>query len=272
MTQRFLNYELLESFVANSFTYNDRYPWFNFYQFLTAEGFQKLYDDFPSLELFEKHVDIQRNYTQRPHNRYYLAYEESIYTGNNKSGKGTIKHEDLPETWQVFIEELKTNKDYENFMKSLFDVSEFVIRYAWHMGFNGSEVSPHLDGPEKIGTHIFYFNTTQDWNPDWGGSILALEGKSTDTMNPDFTEFTSATSAQILDNHSFLFKNTSEAWHGVKALTCPEGKYRRLFNVIYEYVDARKKPNQSSLTQLLIREIDQIATGASQFCKRIRRS
>ena len=38
-----------------------------------------------------------------------------------------------------------------------------------------------------------------------------------------------------MDNDSFLFKNPPCACHGTQALTCPEGKYRRLFNVIYEY-------------------------------------
>jgi hypothetical protein len=35
-------------------------------------------------------------------------------------------------------------------------------------------------------------------------------------------------------DHSFLFKNTPNAWHGVSALTCPTGSYRRLFNIIFE--------------------------------------
>ncbi len=256
MSHKFINYDLLSAFVTDYFTSNLPYPWFNFHQFLTTEGFQSLYQDFPSLESFEKHIDIQRNYAQRPHNRYYLAYEQSVY--GNKPGKGTIKHKDLPETWQAFIEELETSEDYKNFIKSLFDASEFEIRYAWHMGFHGSEVSPHLDGPEKIGTHIFYFNTTQDWNPDWGGSILVLKDKKTDTMNPDFTDFTTAKSAQIIDNHSFLFKNTPEAWHGVKALTCPEEKYRRLFNVVFEHQSSRQQLNQSSLNQPLIKKMGKL--------------
>jgi hypothetical protein len=88
--------------------------------------------------------------------------------------------------------------------------------------------------PEKIGTHILYFNTSSDWKPAWGGQTLVLAGKTTEALNPDFTDFQSYQAAQITDNHSFLFKNTPDAWHGVTALTSPPGNYRRLFNIIFE--------------------------------------
>ena len=44
----------------------------------------------------------------------------------------------------------------------------------------------------------------------------------------------------IRDNRSFLFKNTADAWHGVRALTCPANSYRRLFNVVFETPDKRR--------------------------------
>lgn len=239
MTQQFLNYDKIESFEQSLFTDRKPFPWFDFEQFLTPEGFEALYQNFPSLALFEQHNGIERMFGQRPHNRYYLAYETSIY-GTQKEGEGLVKYEQLPQVWQAFIHELETSEPYHQWIKHLFQVSKFEIRYAWHVGMTHSEVSPHADGMEKIGTHIFYFNTQQDWNPDWGGSVLVLDGKSTDAMNPEFTDFTSEIPAQIIDNHSFLFKNTPDAWHGVKPLTCPEGAYRRLFNVIFETPRARR--------------------------------
>lgn len=253
MTAKFLNYDLIQSFPSEQFKSKQPFPWFDFHQFLTAEGFQILYDTYPSLAMFEKHVGIERVYGQRPHDRYYLAYESSVYHGSDK--KGVVKHQDLPEPWQAFIEELETSQDYHEFICDLVGVREFEIRYAWHMGMTSSEVSPHLDGPDKISTHIFYFNTSQDWNLDWGGAILALGSKSTNSMNPDFTEFAEAEAVQITDNHSFLFQNTPSAWHGVKPLTCPEGYYRRLFNVIFEVPDARSSTHsaQTSLLYLMRR-------------------
>lgn len=254
MIQQFINYDFIKSFSNKLVEKDVPFPWYSVKHFLTDEGFEILYQSFPSLELFEKHDEIERVYGQRPHNRYYLAYEDSIYRQLNRQDKGIVKHEELPVCWQSFISELETSRVYRNFIESLFG-SEFNIRYAWHIGFTNSEVSPHMDASEKIGTHIFYFNTSRDWQEDWGGSILVLSGKSTDTMNPDFSDFTGVSSTQITDNHSFLFRNTPDAWHGVKPLTCPEGKYRRLFNVIFEFPQNPKKLTFSQAPLFLAKKL-----------------
>lgn len=239
MSNSFINYKFIQSFNRHSFIQNEPFPWSGFHDFLTSEGFQQLCQDFPSLELFEKHEGLERVYGQRPHNRYYLAYETSIYNQLDRQDKGVVRYKDLPESWQRFMDELETSQDYRDFIKSLFEVADFQIRYAWHIGVTNSEVSPHRDAEQKIGTHIFYFNTSDDWEPAWGGSTLVLGDKLTETMNPDFSDFTTVMPTQLVDNHSFLFKNTPDAWHGVKPLTCPEGKYRRLFNVIFEFPQTR---------------------------------
>ncbi|MDQ3258049.1 MAG: 2OG-Fe(II) oxygenase [Acidobacteriota bacterium] len=252
MKQEFINYELLENFAPNVFLSKPPYPWHDFHRFLTPEGFAALYENFPPLDVFEVHSDMERVYGQRPHNRYYLAYEESVYAraqaGNGN--KGTVKQANLPEAWRMLMDEFETSERYRNFIKRLFQVSEFQVRYAWHVGVTNSEVSPHVDGDKKIGTHIFYFNTSEDWNPAWGGATLVLGSKLTSAMNPDFNDFTAAEAAQITDNHSFLFRNGPHSWHGVKPLTCPEGSYRRLFNVIFEVPEKSEKAVASPLSAI----------------------
>lgn len=235
MTETLINHELISSFNQKMFIQNKPFPWYNFGNFLTQSGFQKLLQDFPSLELFEKHEGLERVYGQRPHNRYYLAYQTSVYNQIDRRDRGIVKYKHLPSTWQMFIEELETSQIYQNFIKSLFEVADFQIRYAWHIGVTNSEVSPHKDAKQKIGTHIFYFNTQDDWETSWDGSTLVLGNKLRNVMAPDFSDFNTVIPTQFTDNHSFLFKNTPNAWHGVKPLTCPEGKYRRLFNVIFEF-------------------------------------
>ncbi|NEO90353.1 MAG: 2OG-Fe(II) oxygenase [Moorea sp. SIO3G5] len=247
MNKKFLDYDLLQSLNKDLFILKYPFPWLNFNQFLTSEVFKKLNHDFPRLNYFEKHKAIKRVYGQKPHDRYYLAYEKSNYHLHNRKKKGIVKLKQLPKSWQRFMEELETSLDYQNFIKSLFEVSDFRVRYAWHVGVTNSDVSPHIDDPKKIGTHILYFNTSEDWNPDWGGSTLILGGKLTNAMNPDFTDFTTITPTQFLDNFSFIFKNTPNAWHGVKPLTCPQGKYRRIFNIIFEFSDPKRQLTQSSL-------------------------
>jgi len=229
------------------------YPWINFDGFLSPEKFAELHENFPPLDLFAWHQEMPRRDGQRPHNRYYLAYETSIYAKRDHKSKGVVRHDDLPEVWQRFIEELNEGPAYRDFITRMLGVSDFDIRYAWHIGVTDSEVSPHTDSRKKLGTHIFYFNTDDDWNTAWGGETLVLEGKLTTAANPDFDEFSNAHAAPFLNNQSFFFKNTPNGWHGVKALTCPEGRHRRLFNVIIEHANARKPSFISSLRRMTSR-------------------
>lgn len=244
--QSFMNRALLASFDRQAFLDRKPYPWRNVENFLTPEGFAALDRDFPSLELFEKHAGIERAYGQRPHNRYYLAYGSSIYHGKyiEKSDKGIVRHHELPLVWQQFITDLETNEDYHALIKSLFGVPEYNVRYAWHVGFNGCEVSPHMDSPDKIGTHILYFNTSETWKSEWGGATLVLSDKRTESLNPDVSDFGKVEASSILDNRSFLFKNDPNGWHGVEPLKCPEGAYRRLFNIIFEFPEVKPSPSE----------------------------
>ncbi len=246
MSNKFINYELLKKFDKQLFLENEPCCWYNFHQFLTPEGFQQLYQDYPALDLFEKHEGIKRRDGQKPHDRYYLAYNISPYEGTRrgKAGEAAVQHQDLPKSWQLFVKELTTSRKYHNFIRSLFEVSDFTIRFDWHVATANCDVSPHLDSYRKIGSHLFYFNTNQDWNSDWGGATLLLSGKPEEVKNPDFSDFTSETQTQIIDNRSFMFRNTPTAWHGVKPLTCPEDKYRRLFNIIFEFPHLKSQSSQ----------------------------
>jgi hypothetical protein len=228
---RFINSDLSQRYKPEAFRAERPFPWTSFSRFLTPEGFDALCRDFPDLRFFEKHENIPKPYNQRPHNRYYLAYEDSIYHPHENPEEGVIRHSELPSAWQEFLRELE-GEEYRRFLQSFLDVSEFQIRYAWHIGVDGSEVSPHCDAKNKIATHIFYFNTSDDWRIEWGGETLILCGKRTPALNPDFTDFDRAIPVSFLDNSSYLFKNAPDAWHGVRKLSTPEGKYRKLFNVI----------------------------------------
>lgn len=206
--------------------------WSELSGFLTQDAFQALHRDFPPLDRFIKQVGMARSFDQRPHDRYHLAYGSSIYKDAD-AGAGVISHEELAPSWQAFINELE-GEGYRRFIAQLFGVEEYEVRYAWHVAFTGCEVSPHLDGPKKLGTQLFYFNTAEDWKPEWGGSTSFLYGKKVARMNPEVAEFERAVSTSIIDNRSCIFKNGLDAWHAVLPLTCPEGSYRRLFTVVFD--------------------------------------
>lgn len=253
MATTIIDPDCLADLTADKFNAVTPFPWVHFDGFIAPETFAELHRNFPSLDLFAWHQEMPRRDGQRPHNRYYLAYEASIYTKFGHKNKGVVRHDDLPEVWQRFIEVLNESAAYRDFIARLLGVSDFDIRYAWHIGVTHSEVSPHTDSRKKLGTHIFYFNTDDDWDITWGGEILVLEGKLTTAANPDFDAFSKAHAVPLLNNQSFFFKNTSNGWHGVKALTCPEGRYRRLFNVIVEHPGVRKPSLTSSLRRMTSR-------------------
>jgi hypothetical protein len=254
---RFLRDSALTDAEAQRLATSAAFPWADFRQMLTDDAFAELNAAFPPLTAFERHDGLVRSHGQRPHDRYYLAYETSIYHRQGKGDygltgdAGNTTHDRLPEVWQAFIEELKTDETYRRFIVKALGTDRLVTRFAWHVGTTGSEVSPHLDARDKVGTHIFYFNTKEDWREEWGGSILALDGKQVPAMNPDFGDFTGEYAMDIRDNRSFLFKNTADAWHGVRALTCPASSYRRLFNVVFETPDKRRGGVRGLLDRVL---------------------
>lgn len=280
----FFDDRVLDGFDAASFSERGPFPWEAFQSLLRPEKFAELLESFPSVALFEAHQGIERADHQRSHDRYYLAFERNIYQGEGAgvygrdsegagdadmagavsqtaaqnavqgattpvaARPGVVDLPDLPAPWQAFIEEIRGNTRYHGFIQRALGVSAMTVRFAWHLGFQGSEVSPHRDTDKKLGTHILYFNTTEDWSPEWGGRILVLGDKQVKRNNPDITDFGSVSSVDICDNRSFLFKNTAEAWHGVDALRCPPQRYRRLFNVIFERVGPR--PRRTLLQRL----------------------
>lgn len=229
-----INYDLLSTHDPAEFRGIKPFPWLNPHGFLTSEGFDKLCESYPSLDFFGKHEGLERKGITRPHDRYYLQYDSSIY-GENTNGKGIVRPQELPDNWREFIEELESSDAYRRYICAMFGVRSYDVYYAWHVGVTGSEVCPHRDAPRKVGTHILYFNRSEDWDRKWGGPTLVLDGLAAEARSPDFDDFPIATPTRFLNNYSFLFKNNRNSWHGVKTLSCPNGKGRRLFNIVFRY-------------------------------------
>lgn len=245
----FLDPQVLAGLDVDAFLQRSPFPWLNPAGLLSAPAFEQLCEQFPPLSLFERHESRSRHYGQRPHDRYYLAYETSIYHGPTAgaAAPGVARLADLPLPWQQFLTELQTSESFHQFIRQALGSDRYLMRFAWHVGTGGSEVSPHLDSELKIGTLIFYFNTDANWDPAWGGATLVLGDRQTKVMNPDFNQFGTIIPTQFLNNRCFLFRNTPEAWHGVEALTCPAGQQRRLFNVVFELPESRPAETTATL-------------------------
>jgi hypothetical protein len=216
----YLDYEKLAAIEPSDFQNNKPFPWINPGGLLTDAGFERLFETLPDVSLFEKSFGKTRKYGQESHDRYNLEYRESL---------------DIADPWRDFIEELRGSK-YHAFLTSLFDGEPFRLRFHWHYAINGSSVSPHCDSSQKLGSHLFYFNKSDEWDPAWGGATLVLDDHDNITRgsSPEFSDFDEHIASHFLDNASFVFQRTPHSWHGVEEIRCPEGAMRRVFIVVID--------------------------------------
>jgi hypothetical protein len=214
----YLDYDRLAAIDPVAYQAQKPYPWANPDQLLRPEAFEILRASLPDVSLLQPFFGKPRKAGQAPHNRYQLEYKDDS---------------PVPEPWKEFIQELK-GKRYRQLMCRLFGVRSLSVNFHWHYAPNGCSVSPHCDSKRKLGSHIFYFNTEEDWDPTWGGQTVVLDdgGRFATDSAPDFEDFDTAIASQAMGNTSFIFTRRGNSWHGVREITCPEGHMRKVFIVV----------------------------------------
>jgi len=223
----YLNTEMIRSIDPETFRNQQPYPWVNPQGLLTRQGFEELLANMPDIAMFNTFFDKQRKYGQESHNRYVLEYKDGL---------------DLPRPWQTFVDELR-DRLYRDFIKSLLGYKHVRFRFHWHYTPNGCTVSPHCDSRGKLGSHLFYMNSTSDWDPAWGGQTLILNdnGRFKTDSSPAFDDFDDEIAAETMDNRSLIFGRKGNSWHGVRDIRCAEGAYRKVFLVVFQDVNPRKQ-------------------------------
>lgn len=218
----YLNHEILESVDVEKYRAQSPYPWVNPYGLLHEDAFFQLLDDLPDLSLFTSTFGRSRKYGQKSHDRYTLKYRHGLI---------------LPKPWEELLKELQ-GKIYRNFLSQLFQSRSFELDFFWFYTPDGCSISPHCDHKNKIGAHLFYFNTEKDWKPEWGGETLLLDdgGKINRKSAPKFEEFSHEIASRTLGNYSLLFSRTPNSWHGMKEIHCPEDSMRKVFMVAVKRV------------------------------------
>ena len=218
MPTSFLDYERLEQIDTEAFRSRKPYPFVNPTQLLTEEGYQRLRAVLPPPERLDRFFDVERSHGQMPHDRLVLEYHRDL---------------DVAEEWHAFVRELQ-GRQYRRFLYRMFDTRFLMPDFHWHYTPRGCSVSPHCDAKHKLGSHIFYFNTEDDWEPSWGGQTLVLDdgGRFSRNSAPAFEEFDSEFASTVMGNSSFLFCRGNSSWHGVREIRCPEGAFRKVFIVV----------------------------------------
>lgn len=215
---RYIDFDALEAIDVAAFRAQQPYPHANPEKLLTDEGYEALRLNMPDIALFEQKFGYQRRAGQKPHDRYSLEYEEGMA---------------VPQPWVEFIDELRSDR-YRQVIGRLFNASNPEFRFHWHYAPSGCSVSPHCDAKREHGSHLFYFNTEEEWDPAWGGETLVLDdgGHMDPDSAPAFEDFKNIITCKSLGNVSSILERSSRGWHGVRKLTCPEDQMRRIFIVV----------------------------------------
>ena len=217
---QYLNSNLLETFDDQSFRATRPYPWTNPHGMIQDDAFRRLREQLPDPSLFKEEFGVKRSHGQQPHDRLTLEYNTEL--------------EIAPE-WHDFVGELR-GSIYQDFLKRAFGRGMLALTFHWHYTPRSCSVSPHCDALRKLGSHIFYFNTDEDWDESWGGQTIVLDdgGRFSRKSAPGFDQFEETGRSRIINNRSFLFARNANSWHGVEELNCPEGAYRKVFIVVIE--------------------------------------
>ena len=213
-----LDFERLEQLDPTAYQSREPYPWVNPEGLLSKDGFRRLHETLPDVSAFDKSFGKARRGGQKSHDRYTLEYKDGLA---------------LSDPWQGFLDELRSDR-YRDALRRLLGVRALRLSFHWHYAPSGCSVSPHCDAPRKLGSHIFYFNTADDWDPSWGGETVVLDddGRFHRDSAPEFEDFDSAVSSESIGNWSLIFSRRGNSWHGVREVRCPEGAMRKVFIVV----------------------------------------
>jgi Rps23 Pro-64 3,4-dihydroxylase Tpa1-like proline 4-hydroxylase len=130
----------------------------------------------------------------------------------------------LDSAWQQLGNDL-LSREYREAMSLLsgYDLSRVAIESNIYHYDPGCYLGPHLDLPEKLVVHVFYFNKT--WSYDHGGCLAVLNSR-----NPDDVV------ARVLPvvGNSATFVRSNYSWHEVQRVT-PQVKESRRAVVVTFY-------------------------------------
>lgn len=215
---KYLNIDKLRRLGREDFLAVRPYPYYNDCGVLTEKGYRRLLDNMPPLGLFERNFGKERRAGQAPHDRYSLEYTPDTA---------------IPEPWCEFIGEL-CSQSYRREIERLLAARRVEFRFHWHYTPTGAAVSPHCDARREHGSHLFYFNDEQEWDPAWGGSTLVLDdgGRLDYNSAPDYEAFDDIIECASVGNYSSLILRTDHSWHAVRPIDCPEDHMRRVFIVV----------------------------------------
>ncbi len=219
---QYLDAGKLEEIDTKRFLDTRPFPFINPAGLLTTEGYRELVEHVPEVDVMTPSFGRKRSHGQDPHDRYLLEYSPRLNT--------------VHESWHRFAEELH-GPEYTAFLQRLYQRKSIHLNMHWHYAPSGCSVSPHCDASHKLGSHIFYLNRIDEWDPAWGGGTLILDdgGRFHPDSAPSFEDFDACIESECVGNYSTLFARRNRSWHGVKKIRCPDDQLRKVFIVVINH-------------------------------------
>ncbi|MDZ8264078.1 MAG: 2OG-Fe(II) oxygenase family protein [Nostoc sp. ChiQUE01b] len=91
------------------------------------------------------------------------------------------------------------------------------------VGYNSRHLHhPHTDEPNKVLTHLLFFN--QQWSVDWGGCLRILKDSHPESAFEDILP---------LSDSSVAIARSDNSWHTITPLTCPASECRLALRVAF---------------------------------------
>ena len=152
-----------------------------------------------------------------------LKFGDSRWQQRIAEGRFTSDLGHLSNVWQQLIEGLWT----DSYRKALAEMSELELKdCAMGIGFRrynmGHSHRPHTDEPNKILTHLLFFN--QQWSVDWGGCLRILKDSQPESAFQDILP---------ISDSSVVIARSDNSWHTVTPLTCPASESRLALRVAF---------------------------------------
>jgi Rps23 Pro-64 3,4-dihydroxylase Tpa1-like proline 4-hydroxylase len=170
------------------------------YQWAAVDGLYSRHDGAALAETFP--VDHYKRVEAYGGEKDY-AYDARLLIG---MGARTVAHrEHLSDAWQRLADDLRS-PEYREAIAALtgVDLSGALLEVnVFHYG-PGASLGAHPDLPDKLVTHVLYFNRT--WNVADGGCLTILRSKEADSLV--------ATIPPVVGNSALLVRS-DESWHAV---------------------------------------------------------
>ncbi|HET8662498.1 MAG TPA: 2OG-Fe(II) oxygenase family protein [Micromonosporaceae bacterium] len=131
------------------------------------------------------------------------------------TGPDGVDDADLPPLWRTLLAELLAD-DYRKQVADLLDqppAAAVELRLVRHT--RGDWLAPHTDRPDKLFSHIFYFNP--GWPAEWGGCLQILGSHAPDDIVDQVVPTLGA---------SALLARADNSWHQVSPVAADPAPVR----------------------------------------------